>query len=75
MSPSTPNIVWTPTAAELERLVAMLNAENVRTLLLIGGNGSMRGAAPWDAIVFKFAPGFENLPPPKDKKKVEAAGR
>jgi hypothetical protein len=36
---------------------------------------NLRGAAPWDAVVFKFAPGFENLPPPKDLKKVEAAGR
>jgi len=38
-------------------------------------NRNLRGVAPWDAVVFKFAPGFENLPPPKDKKKVEAAGR
>lgn len=38
-------------------------------------NRTLRGAAPWDAIVHKFAPGFENLPPPKDRKKVEAAGR
>ncbi|HVT72505.1 MAG TPA: hypothetical protein VHD61_05165 [Lacunisphaera sp.] len=38
-------------------------------------NRALRGAAPWDAIVYKFAPGFENLPPPKDRKKVEAAGR
>lgn len=38
-------------------------------------NRALRGAAPWDAIVFKFAPGFENLPEPKDKNKVEAAGR
>lgn len=38
-------------------------------------NRSLRGAAPWDAIVFKFAPGFENLPEPKDRKKMEAAGR
>lgn len=36
---------------------------------------ALRGAAPWDAIVYKFSPGFENLPAPKDKKKVEAAGR
>ncbi len=36
---------------------------------------ALRGAAPWDAVVFKFAPGFENLPEPKDKDKVEAAGR
>lgn len=38
-------------------------------------NRALRGAAPWDAVVFKFAPGFENLPAPKDKNKVEAAGR
>jgi hypothetical protein len=38
-------------------------------------NRALRGAAPWDAIVYKFAPGFADLPPPKDKKKVEAAGR
>lgn len=38
-------------------------------------NRTLRGAAPWDALVYKFAPGFDNLPPPKDKKKVEAAGR
>ena len=38
-------------------------------------NRTLRGAAPWDAIVCQFGPGFENLPPPKDKKKVEAAGR
>lgn len=36
---------------------------------------NLRGVAPWDAVVFKFAPGFDQLPPPKDKKKVEAAGR
>jgi len=38
-------------------------------------NRTLRGAAPWDAVVHKFAPGFENLPPPQDRKKVEAAGR
>ena len=38
-------------------------------------NRTLRGATPWDAVVFKFAPGFDNLPPPKDRKKVEAAGR
>lgn len=38
-------------------------------------NRTLRGAAPWDAIVYKFAPGFEKLPEPKDKNKVEAAGR
>ncbi len=37
-------------------------------------NRSLRGAAPWDAVVFKFSPGFENLPEYKDKKKIEAAG-
>jgi len=38
-------------------------------------NRTLRGATPWDAVVFKFAPGFDNLPPPRDRKKVEAAGR
>jgi hypothetical protein len=38
-------------------------------------NRALRGAAPWDAVVFKFAPGFANLPEPKDQNKVEAAGR
>ncbi len=38
-------------------------------------NRTLRGAAPWDAVVFKFAPGYANLPPPKDQSKVEAAGR
>ena len=38
-------------------------------------NRALRGAAPWDAIVYKFAPGFDNLPEPKDQDKVEAAGR
>lgn len=36
---------------------------------------ALRGAAPWDAVIFKLAPGFANLPAPKDQKKVEAAGR
>lgn len=38
-------------------------------------NRALRGATPWDAVVFKFAPGFENLPEPKDQAKVEAANR
>ncbi len=38
-------------------------------------NRTLRGATPWDAVVHKFAPGFENLPEPKDRNKVEAAGR
>jgi len=38
-------------------------------------NRALRGAAPWDAIIFKFAPGFANLPEPKDQRKVDAAGR
>jgi hypothetical protein len=38
-------------------------------------NRALRGATPWDAVVFKFAPGFENLPAPKDQAKVEAANR
>jgi hypothetical protein len=36
-------------------------------------NRTLRGAAPWDAVVFKFAPGFENLTPPTEKKKIDAA--
>ncbi len=38
-------------------------------------NRTLRGAAPWDAVVYKFAPGYTDLPPPKDRNKVEAAGR
>lgn len=38
-------------------------------------NRALRGAAPWDAIVYRFAPGFTNLPEPQDQDKVEAAGR
>lgn len=38
-------------------------------------NRALRGAAPWDAVVLKFAPGFDNLPEPKDQAKVDAAGR
>lgn len=38
-------------------------------------NRALRGATPWDAVVVKFAPGFENLPEPKDKSKIAAAGR
>lgn len=37
-------------------------------------NRALRGAAPWDAIVFKFAPGFEDLPLPEEDE-IEAAGR
>lgn len=37
-------------------------------------NRSLRGAAPWDAVVFKFSPGFENLPEPLDKRKIKASG-
>lgn len=36
-------------------------------------NRALRGATPWDAVVFKFAPGFENLPEPKDKAKIAAS--
>ncbi|MEI6107198.1 MAG: hypothetical protein WCR49_09300 [Opitutae bacterium] len=38
-------------------------------------NRTLRGASPWDAVVYKFAPGYANLPPPKDRNKVEAASR
>ena len=38
-------------------------------------NRNLRGAAPWDAVVYKFASGYAQLPPPKDKNKMEAAGR
>lgn len=34
---------------------------------------SIRGAGPYDAVVQKFAPGFENLPLPKSKDVAEAA--
>jgi len=27
-------------------------------------NRTQRGAFPWDAVVFKFSPGFDHLPPP-----------
>ena len=30
-------------------------------------NRSIRGAKPWDAVVYKFDPGFENLPLPLSK--------
>ena len=36
-------------------------------------NRSIRGAAPYDAVVQKFAGGFENLPLPKSKAVGEAA--
>jgi hypothetical protein len=36
-------------------------------------NRSQRGATPWDAIVFKFAGGFENLPMPKSQAVSDAA--
>jgi hypothetical protein len=38
-------------------------------------NRALRGATPWDAVVFKFAPGFDNLPEPKDKSKIAASAR
>lgn len=37
-------------------------------------NRTLRGAAPWDAVVHKFAPGFENLPEPVDRRKIQASG-
>lgn len=36
---------------------------------------TMRGAAPWDAVVRKFQPGFENLPEPKSKEVQDAASQ
>ena len=36
-------------------------------------NRSIRGAAPWDSIVYKFEPGFDNLPLPKSKDVQNAA--
>jgi hypothetical protein len=36
-------------------------------------NRSIRGAAPWDSVVYKFEPGFENLPLPKSKDVQNAA--
>jgi 6-phosphofructokinase 1 len=40
---------YCPTAAELQKAVHLLRENDIRTLLLIGGNGSMRGAAVIDA--------------------------
>ena len=36
-------------------------------------NRSQRGATPWDAIVTKFAGGFDNLPEPKSRAVSDAA--
>src|SRR5208282_6782553 len=36
-------------------------------------NRSQRGATPWDAVVFKFAGGFSNLPKPKSAAVSNAA--
>ncbi len=36
-------------------------------------NRAIRGAAPWDSIVYKFLPGFENLPLPKSTEVQNAA--
>jgi hypothetical protein len=36
-------------------------------------NRSQRGATPWDAVVDKFAGGFENLPKPKSQAVSDAA--
>jgi len=36
-------------------------------------NRSIRGAAPWDPVVYKFEPGFDNLPLPKSKDVQNAA--
>jgi len=36
-------------------------------------NRSVRGASPWDAVVYKFGGGFVNLPPPKSRDVQRAA--
>jgi hypothetical protein len=36
-------------------------------------NRSIRGAAPWDAVVLRFLPGFDNLPLPEDDEVAAAA--
>ncbi|MDX2187061.1 MAG: hypothetical protein SFV32_09015 [Opitutaceae bacterium] len=36
-------------------------------------NRLIRGAAPWDAVVFKYLPGFENLPLPESDEVGKAA--
>lgn len=36
-------------------------------------NRSQRGATPWDAVVFKFAGGFKDLPKPKSEAVSDAA--
>lgn len=36
-------------------------------------NRSIRGAAPWDSVVYRFQPGFENLPLPLSKEVGEAS--
>jgi hypothetical protein len=36
-------------------------------------NRSIRGAAPWDAVVLRFLPGFDNLPLPEDDEGAAAA--
>lgn len=37
-------------------------------------NRSIRGPSPWDSVVRKYLPGFENLPLPKSKEVQDAAG-
>jgi hypothetical protein len=36
-------------------------------------NRSIRGAAPWDSVVYRYQPGFENLPLPLSKEVGEAS--
>ena len=36
-------------------------------------NRSIRGAAPWDPVVLRFLPGFDNLPLPEDDEVAQAA--
>ena len=36
-------------------------------------NRSIRGSSPWDPVVMKFWPGFDNLPLPESEEVGEAA--
>ena len=74
LSPSHVFMVRAPTFAELALKDPNLTGRLICEWSLTPGR-ALRGATPWDAVVFKFAPGFEHLPEPKDKNKVEAAGR
>ncbi len=39
----------------------------------LAAHHARRGQDPWDAVVFKFAPGFENLPEPESNEVRDAA--